>query len=124
MSTVLKRLPLAKLTTILLALVLLFGGLGATARPAQASVESASACAEYHVVQRGEYLSQIAKEYEVSWRWLAEINDLAATKGPVHRFSCFRDRLVRSIQLAGIHISLQYLITYPGPGKGRISIPV
>jgi LysM repeat protein len=76
MSTILKRLPPAKLTTILLALVLLFGGLGATARPAQASVESASACAEYHVVQRGEYLSQIAKEYEVSWRWLAEINDL------------------------------------------------
>jgi LysM repeat protein len=76
MYSISKGIPLTKLTTAVLALALLIGGLGATVQPAQASVESASACAEYHRVQRGEYLSQIAKEYEVSWRWLAEINDL------------------------------------------------
>lgn len=76
MFSISKGIPLTRLTTAILALALLFAGLGATVQPAQASVESASVCAEYHRVQRGEYLSQIAKEYEVSWRWLAEINDL------------------------------------------------
>ena len=33
-------------------------------------------CTGYHAVRRGEYLSKIANLYGVSWRWLAEINDL------------------------------------------------
>lgn len=67
---------LSKITFIVLTFALLFGGLGMAAQPAQAGSDDAPACAEYHVVERGEYLSLIAKEYGVSWRWLAEINEL------------------------------------------------
>lgn len=76
MSTTYRGSSLNKLTYIVLAFALLFGGLGMAARPAQAGSADAPACAEYHVVERGEYLSLIAKEYGVSWRWLAEINEL------------------------------------------------
>jgi LysM repeat protein len=67
---------LNKLTYLVLALALLFGGLGMAAQPAQAGSDDAPACAEYHIVQRGEYLSMIAKEYGTSWQSLAEINEL------------------------------------------------
>ena len=46
---------------------------------APASAQSTSAkltCTEYHTVQRGEYLTKIARMFGVSWRWLADINDL------------------------------------------------
>jgi hypothetical protein len=46
---------------------------------AAASVQSAFAatsCAQWHTVQRGEYLVQIARLYNTSWRILADINDL------------------------------------------------
>jgi len=65
-----------KFSFTVLVFALLFGGLGATARPAFAGADDSAACLEIHVVERGEYLSQIAKLYGVSWRWLAEINDL------------------------------------------------
>jgi LysM repeat protein len=59
-----------------LVLVLAFTSLAA--RPAAAQgTSSALVCTTYHIVQRGEYLSQIAKRFGVSWRWLAEINNLA-----------------------------------------------
>lgn len=76
MFTAYRGSSLNKLTYIVLALALLFGGLGMAAQPAQAGSDDGPACAEYHVVQRGEYLSLIAKEYGVSWQTLAEINDL------------------------------------------------
>jgi hypothetical protein len=59
-----------------LVLVLLLSGLGATVRPA-AAAEAAATCTQYHTVQKGEYLTMIAKQYGVSWRWLADINNLA-----------------------------------------------
>jgi LysM repeat protein len=46
---------------------------------AAASVQSVSAaanCAQWHTVQRGEYLVQIARLYNTSWRTLADINNL------------------------------------------------
>jgi hypothetical protein len=54
-----------------MALVLALSGLGFTAQTAQAG-----ACEQYHTVQKGEYLSLIAREYGADWRVLAEINDL------------------------------------------------
>lgn len=76
MSTTYRGSSLNKLVYIVLAFALLFAGLGIAARPAQAGSEDGQACAEYHIVERGEYLSLIAKEYGVSWQTLAEINDL------------------------------------------------
>lgn len=63
-----------KITYIFLAFALLLSGLGAMAQPALAAEKTT--CTQTHVVERGEYLSEIAKQYEVSWRWLAEINNL------------------------------------------------
>lgn len=57
---------------ISLVFLVLFFSLGLVVKPAQAS-----SCTQYHTVQRGEYLAKIAREYGVSWRWLAEINNLA-----------------------------------------------
>jgi LysM repeat protein len=51
--------------------------LGLAARPAQASTAQSYTCTQYHTVQPGEYLSKIAKMYGVSWRWLAEVNNLS-----------------------------------------------
>jgi LysM repeat protein len=57
-----------------LMLAVLFSG---SYRPALAASESQNVvCKTYHTVQRGEYLSQIARQYNVSWVWLAEINEL------------------------------------------------
>jgi lysozyme len=46
----------------------------ATSTSVQAAVPQN--CTKIHTVQKGEYLSQIAKLYGVSWKWLADINDL------------------------------------------------
>ncbi|NLG72367.1 MAG: LysM peptidoglycan-binding domain-containing protein [Chloroflexi bacterium] len=44
---------------------------------AAAPVAAQTTCTRYHTVQRGEYLVKIARQYDVSWRYLADINDLA-----------------------------------------------
>ena len=63
--------------TFLLAFLVIVLLSGVIAPPAQAQSSQAETCTRYHTVQRGEYLSQIARQYGVSWRWLAEINNLA-----------------------------------------------
>ena len=45
---------------------------------------SALTCTKYHTVQRGENIRKIAKRYQVSRRWLAEINRL---DDPSHLFA-------------------------------------
>ena len=57
-----------------LAIIIVLAGLGLGAKPA--SADGGLVCTEYHTVQRGEYLVKIANMYGVSWRWLADINDL------------------------------------------------
>lgn len=54
-----------------LSLMLLLASLGFNAQSAQAAT-----CTQYHTVKSGEYLYMIGKTYGVSWRTLAEINDL------------------------------------------------
>ena len=57
---------------ILAALAIMFTFVAASVQPASA----AASCTQWHTVQRGEYLVQIARLYSTSWRTLAEINDL------------------------------------------------
>jgi LysM repeat protein len=54
-----------------LALILLISGLGFSVQPAQAAT-----CTKFHTVKQGEYLVLIARQYDTTWRTLAEINDL------------------------------------------------
>lgn len=63
----------------LLALVILVGGAGASAQPAQAA-----GCWSYHTVRYGESLSWIGRYYNVSWPYLAQVNGIG---GP--RFTVF-----------------------------------
>ena len=58
--------------TISLALIILFSGMGLSIQPVQAAT-----CTKYHTVKPGEYLVLIARQYDTSWRTLAEINDLS-----------------------------------------------
>jgi hypothetical protein len=44
--------------------------------PTFAPAAAAAACADYHTVRRGETLAGIAREYGVSWPYLADINNL------------------------------------------------
>lgn len=60
-----------KLALSFIMLVLLFAGLGATPNPALAA-----ACSQTYTVKQGEYLSLIARRYGLSWRTLADINDI------------------------------------------------
>ncbi|HZD56211.1 MAG TPA: LysM domain-containing protein [Anaerolineales bacterium] len=60
-----------KIALSLIMLVLLFAGLGA--RPNSAL---AAGCSQTYTVKQGEYLSLIAKRYGLSWRALAEINNI------------------------------------------------
>ncbi len=62
----LKRMFLA-----LLALIILVGGVGWSAQPAQAA-----SCAYYHTVRYGESLSWIGRYYGVYWPYLAQINGI------------------------------------------------
>ncbi|HSF81916.1 MAG TPA: LysM domain-containing protein [Anaerolineales bacterium] len=64
-----KALPIVSI------LILVFGMLAASFQPGFAATETA-ACKQWHTVQRGEYLSMIAKMYNTDWRTLAEINNL------------------------------------------------
>ncbi len=64
-----------RLMMIILALVILIGGTGISAQPAQAG-----ACTYYHTVRPGESLYWIGRYYGVSWVHLAEINNVAPPK--------------------------------------------
>lgn len=57
-------------------LILLVSSVAAAPASAQAATAKLT-CTQYHTVQRGEYLTKIARMYGVSWRWLAEVNNLA-----------------------------------------------
>jgi hypothetical protein len=60
-----------RLILLFLSLVIALVGLGFNSQPTLAA-----SCYDFHTVKKGEYLSQIAKKYGVSWRTLAEINDI------------------------------------------------
>jgi LysM repeat protein len=66
--------PLKKLSLALVATLILFSIFAATVSPAAAA--TIPNCTQWHVVQRGEYLSQIAKQYNTTYAKLAEINEL------------------------------------------------
>jgi LysM repeat protein len=69
--------PLKRIAIFMLVLAVSAGLLGVSASPAAAAEDLAATCTKWHTVQRGEYLSQIARLYGVSWRTLADINNLA-----------------------------------------------
>ena len=56
----------------IIVLVTIISLLAASFAPAQASVS----CSQYHVVQRGEWLSRIARAYGTTWQYLASINGI------------------------------------------------
>lgn len=64
---------LKKVAQLALALMILAGMVGFSANPAFA----AQTCAQYHTIQRGETLYGIGLLYNVSWKTLADINDIA-----------------------------------------------
>jgi hypothetical protein len=66
---------LRKTIMVLIITVLLIGGTGFFAQPAQAS-----GCAYYHVVRYGESLSSIARWYGAYWPYLAQINNIHPPK--------------------------------------------
>ena len=61
-----------KLLIILALTSLMVVGMGFVTQSAQAAT-----CVKYHTVKHGEYLVQIGRIYNVSWRYLAHINHLA-----------------------------------------------
>lgn len=67
---------LRKMSFILMALVMMSGLVAATVQPAAAATEPAATCQQWHTVARGEYLTQIARQYNTDWRTLADINNL------------------------------------------------
>jgi len=67
---------LKKLFPIIMVVVMLFGMMAATTASA-AAAETVTGCKQWHVVQKGETLSQIANLYDTYYPKLAEINGLA-----------------------------------------------
>lgn len=66
-----------KTTYWALALALVLSAIGFQAAPALAAGSNqVENCARWHTVQRGEYLTMIARMYDTTWREIAEINDL------------------------------------------------
>jgi LysM repeat protein len=68
-----------KVSNLLLAFVMVFALLAAAVQPAAAASSAAdltATCKQWHTVQRGEYLSQIARLYNTDWRTLADLNEL------------------------------------------------
>lgn len=63
-----------RFTKTILIVLLALGLLGSSVPGALAAQDT---CDQYYTVQRGDYLVKIAREFGVSWRYLAEINDLA-----------------------------------------------
>lgn len=66
--------PLKKLSLALVALLMLTSIFAGTVSPASAA--TVPNCTQWHVVQSGEYLSQIAKQYNNTVSKLIEINEL------------------------------------------------
>lgn len=64
---------------VMLALVIMVGGSGIMAQPAQAAT-----CTYYHTVKAGESLSWIGRYYGVSWIYLAQINHVAPPKYTIY----------------------------------------
>jgi hypothetical protein len=54
-----------------LALIIVVAGMGFTTQSAQAA-----GCTQYHIVRRGENLYRIGLRYGVSWRYLADLNNI------------------------------------------------
>jgi hypothetical protein len=72
---------LRKLSLVLMALVMMSGLVAATFQPAAAATDPtapvlAASCQQWHTVARGEYLVQIARQYNTDWRTLADLNSL------------------------------------------------
>lgn len=67
---------LKRISLVLMALILMSGLVAATFQPAAAATETAATCQQWHTVVRGEYLVQIARQYNTDWRTLADINSL------------------------------------------------
>jgi LysM repeat protein len=65
-------MSLKKMTMIILALIILVGVAGFTARPAQAAN-----CSYYHIVRPGESLYWIGRYYGYSWTYLAQYNGIS-----------------------------------------------
>lgn len=61
-----------KVISILVGLFIVFSVLGFGAHNVQAAT-----CTKYHTVKSGEWLAKIARNYGVSWKYLAEINNLS-----------------------------------------------
>jgi LysM repeat protein len=67
---------LRKLSLVLVALIMMSGLVAATFQPAAAASEPAATCQQWHTVARGEYLVQIARQYNTDWRTLVDLNSL------------------------------------------------
>lgn len=63
-----------RFTKTILIVLLALGLIGSSVQSALAAQDD---CDQYYTVQRGDYLVKIAREFGVSWRYLAEINNLA-----------------------------------------------
>ena len=72
---------LKKLSLLLIAISLMLGALGATARPVVASPagEVTVNCRLWHTVKNGETLTTIAVRYETNWRRIAELNGVQSS---------------------------------------------
>ncbi len=66
--------PLKKLSLAFVAILMLTSIFAATVSPASAA--NVPNCTQWHVVQSGEYLSQIAKQYDTTVAKIVEINQL------------------------------------------------
>ncbi len=66
-----RRISVQSLVKITLAVLILAAMIFPAMQPA-----SAATCTQYHTVKRGENLYRIGLQYGVSWKVLAEINDL------------------------------------------------
>ncbi len=70
---------LKKLSLLLIAIALMVGALGATARSAVASPAGVINCKLWHTVKNGETLTTIAGRYETNWRRVAELNGVLSS---------------------------------------------
>lgn len=69
-------ITLKKVLFILIAISISIGLVFSTTQPASAAVKTPEKCTRWHTVQKGEYLSMIADQYDTNWYTLAEINQL------------------------------------------------
>ena len=65
-----------KTILLIFAITISFGLVLASSQPVSAAVEEPQRCTRWHTVQKGEYLSKIAEQYDTSWYSIVEINQL------------------------------------------------